>query len=201
MKERPILFSVPMSLAIREGRKTMTRRVVHQDININPDDPNYSVYRCPYGQVGDRLWVKESHYALGHWVMNGVTKNGRQKWKFIRAAGEPVRFLQPPSFRSSRDKYHSGYQYWYKRSSLFMRKGDARTWLERTDTRVERLQDISEDDAISEGTITDEKQLDSCYVQAFSRLWESINGVGSWDENPFVWVVGFKKGMRFNEAK
>jgi len=236
MKERPILFSGEMVRAILEGRKTMTRRVM-KDIptdglvydaseksrrvhgayhgfhpqNSNCASSHSEFFLCPYGEVGDRLWVKEAHYAFGHWEHIGQTKTGKKKWGFVYD-GKQVVFDAPKNWFSSRSKVAPSDPAWYKRNSLFMPKWAARTWLERTETRVDRLQDISQDDVKREGVKTSTGagmiEGETCYhfttnsgymrghrgaVLAFKDLWCSINGKESWDANPFLWVIGFKK--------
>ena len=215
MKERPILFSGEMVRAILDGRKTMTRRVIKDPICTNKviyADAgltwygNYGLRKpCPYGEAGDRLWVKESHYAFGHWEHVGQTKTGKKKWKFVY--NSKLICFKPPQFGflKSMCKDDPSYPQWYKRNSLFMPKWAARIWLERTETRVESLVDISEEDAKAEGIEQDENKLFKCYnpkagwlaigdpVESYKTLWDSINGMVSWYDNPWVWVIEFKK--------
>jgi len=184
VKERPILFSAPMVRAILEGRKTQTRRVVKHVETNEPvtSDPRPYNKPCPYGQPGDRLWVRETWLDLG----DGITPDGDMK---------PCGYL----YRSDHDKNTMKGQW---KPSIFMPRAASRITLEITGIRVERLQHISADDAISEGI---EKQglrwrdyhgdelgwLDPC--QSYRTLWESINGPGSWALNPWVWVIEFRK--------
>lgn len=186
MKERPILFSAPMVRAILEGRKTMTRRVatkikapkawtmpngIDSFWNVNPCWRETPGELCPYGQPGDRLWVRErinrivgtenSYYAAD----GAITPGDSWLWK-----------------RRSLPSIHCPY-------------GLSRITLEITNVRVERLQDISEEDAKNEGClafIKRDKGLHS-YKDDFHHLWQSINGPCSWDANPWVWVVKFKR--------
>lgn len=223
-KEMPILFSTPMVQAILEDRKPMTRRKLpdwasdYSSCNIVMDpelcDPDsdeikpkqyYGLYaefdggewnlKCPYGKPGDLLWVRETHYRYGKWVKNGTTKTGKQKWKFSPAliGGSGFRYQDDPPDTIIRPVNRT--LGWYKRSSLFMPKTAARIWLEVTDVRVERLQDISDKDAFLEGIQThanNGSKDDGTARGCFKSLWESINGDGSWDANPWVWVVRFK---------
>jgi hypothetical protein len=177
MKERPILFSTEMVKAILEGRKTQTRRIVKKQPhgagewarqlaswlfpNVNP----YIKLKCPYGQPGDRLWVRET-------------------------------FLIEHSCHKNFYEYRADYSdtialdvIW--RPSIFMPREACRLMLEVTDVRVERLQDITEEDAIAEGTVRIHRY--KTMVWEYETLWESINGKGSWDKNPWVWVIEFKK--------
>ena len=162
MTERPILFSAPMVRAILDGNKTQTRRVV----KLKPDYmetflrlPN-KVACCPYGQPGGRLWVRETFEDCESALHSCV---------LYRADGGTPGTKWTPS--------------------IHMPRWASRITLEITGVRVERLQDISEEDAISEGTPF------PCggWVGGYQKLWESIHGPGSWDLNPWVWVVEFKR--------
>lgn len=223
MKEHPIIFSTDMVKAILEGRKTMTRRVIKPQpkteglAGVYPDLYNHGpqwafwlpdkrmteprTWKCPYGQVGDRLWVRETHYRWGRWVKNGFTKTGRQKWTF-KAANKDVRYCDnPPGLvlpNSQRDILG-----WFKRPSIFMPRWASRTTLETTELRVERLQEITEADAIAEGIKVIDNTADKIYSQPnyldihrdiFIGLWNKLNakrGYG-WDTNCWCWVIGFK---------
>jgi len=158
--------------------------------------PGYSIsgWRCPGGIPGNRLWVKETHYRWGRWVKNGFTKTGRQRWRFRISGTAPgmrgVRYfdfgVQPPRKRTELG--------WHKRPSIFMPRFASRIILEITNVRVERLQEITRHDAIAEGG--EERNEDGAWLGpevAFCRLWESIYGAGSWEANPWVWVVEFKR--------
>jgi len=198
-KERPILFSAPMVRALLSGAKTQTRRAMKpQPIQGGPlrdgwhwskgawnfpIDERVSSARvlaevCPYGQPGDRLWVKETYIYLTPLGLYGYR------------AG-------PDLFVSPRWK-----------SPLFMPRQASRITLEVTGIRVERLQDISEEDARAEG-IARTASVGPCRAMgwrgfdgapahmrgaaAYRDLWESINGPDSWAANPWVWVVEFKR--------
>jgi len=197
MKERPILFSGEMVRAVLEGRKTQTRRLNGlARINENPDayffsgfdyinDHIYAVFekrgtndieslsvKCPFGIPGDQLWVKETHYFIDN---DSVV---------YRADGECEVARWTPS--------------------IFMPRKASRINLEITDIRVERLKDITEEDARSEGvreSVPDGFDIDKpmrdqpfpVYKHSFSKLWESINGLGSWYMNPWVWVIEFRR--------
>ena len=202
MKERPILFSAPMVRAILEGRKTQTRRVVKPQPPAGHNFAGFTIHstrtsdegkavwgagdalpylraahrvRCPYGQPGDRLWVRETWArddedgALFYRADVGLGGNA-DDWERNRIDGAP--------------RYR-----W--RSPIHMPRWASRITLEITGVRVERLQCISDHDAIAEGA----QQIGDCdgaFVAGYRNLWESINGAGSWDANPFVWVVEFK---------
>ena len=194
MAERPILFSAPMVRAILAGTKTQTRRVVKPqpaergdnggafmeiipsllpsrgglfDVRYALDNPR--AIRCPYGQPGDRLWVRET---FGHFERNENFKPGAEV--FYRADGNCLE-LEP----------------W--RPSIHMPRWASRITLEITGVRVERLQDISEADAYAEGIQHCDLWGDGTPRGFYRVLWEQINGAGSWDASPWVWVVEFKR--------
>lgn len=214
MKERPILFSAPMVRAILDGRKTQTRRTVK--IQHPLDLPNYYatgrtlcelenqpgafmefrhtsqdevgftgspaafLLRCPYGQPRDRLWARETHYL-------------------VRAQGRPDGHVIEIDYKADPEHpIRMCPQKW--RPSIHMPRWASRILLEIVSVRVERVQDISEEDAASEGAPCELGRLEGAilgaqasYRKGFIRLWESINGEGSWDENPWVWVIEFKR--------
>lgn len=185
MKERPILFSGPMVRAIIEGRKTVTRRVVkpQPDFFGSMTDANtpfktlgaglHGQIVCPYGKPGDRLWVRETFAVYGDEKMAAI------------------------HYRADRphDVGRKGVGY---KPSIHMPRWASRLLLEVTAVRVELLQDISADQAMAEGVLSCESELDpdgngySPY-ELFSALWVSINGHDSWHANPWVWVVEFKR--------
>lgn len=157
--------------------------------------------QCPYGKPGDRLWVKEPHYAFGHWEPTGIIypaeirTDENEHWRFVYY-GHNIVFDAPREFMTSRSKADPSGVRWYKRNSLFMPKWAARTWLENAGVRLERLQDISEEDAKAEGVngmFGQSSMSDPAYRCAYRLLWEKINGAGSWEKNPWVWVVEFKR--------
>lgn len=209
MKELPILFSTPMVQALLAGIKTMTRRIVKDtdwitnDNEVEISDNGKMVHFTPKGQgtsmagrvskyeIGDLLWVKESYYAYGKWVKNGLTKKGSQKFKFVDLTADDYLYNDnpPKTIQQGRSEVIG----WYKRPSLFMPKAAARIWLKVTDIKVERLQDITEEDAVKEGVET--LGLYPGYnVSAkgkFEGLWNLINGDESFDANPWVFAYSF----------
>lgn len=240
MKEHPILFSPVMVEAIQEGRKTMTRREIKlvskrsgeiEEIIPNENWPKSNwkqflgrraypttpvayeileMFNCPYGQIGDHLWVKETHFLFGAWKRNGVTSTGKEKWKFHPHVMQQPKYLDNPplNFKTSRDKENPGLPKWYKRNSLFMPKWASRITLEVTAIRAEKVKEISEQDAMAEGVefklpkitsaATGWKHCQSGFYNAknashsFFTLWEKINGEQSLESNPYVWVITFK---------
>lgn len=224
MKERPILFSAPMVRAILAGQKTQTRRVVKPqgahhlfpflDLPGNPTgewawcSSSHVVSRhihCPYGQPGDRLWVKET------WA--DLTETHGARWeRFNDETRRYERGVDPfVWYRADGDLSDKGdgnihYAPW--RPSIFMPRWASRIQLEVVSVRVERLNDISEDDCWAEGIVEVMHLLDNfsqaemakrlglCLEDAkplYAQFWESINGTGSWDANPWVWVVEFRR--------
>ncbi|MCK6650776.1 MAG: hypothetical protein L6Q66_14055, partial [Bacteroidia bacterium] len=146
---RPILFSTPMVQGILDDRKTQTRRELKDQINgiAKP-----GTHICPYGKVGDVLWVRETHYAYGHWTKITTTETGKVEWKFadltIDHGKEYYYETNPPEQVLKRKTGGLGY---YRRPSIFMPKEAARIFLEINNERMERLKDISRGDCMSEG--------------------------------------------------
>lgn len=155
---------------------------------------------CPYGVAGDQLIVKEAAWMWCQRVTNGKTKSDRQKWLYVPMREAPVIYvadhpLQPlTSIASPETGAHWG---WRKKIGRFLPKWASRITLEVTSIRVERLQDISEEDAIAEGVDTTVPHLDRVpAIAEYNRLWNSINGERpgcSWDDSPWLWVISFKK--------
>jgi hypothetical protein len=207
MKERPILFSAPMVRAILEGRKTQTRRVVkHYGISnvrrvsgpcsklgdfdfIFPhedeptEDGNGHIVACPYGKSGDRLWVRETF--------------GERLGRFWYRA-DPM--VDDCVAKSTNMKW---------KPSIFMRRGQSRITLEITGVRVDRLQEISESDAIAEGIAhfylgpahdvrnptkwgIEKPPFAETPNDAYATLWDKINTKRApWASNPWVWCISF----------
>jgi hypothetical protein len=210
-KERPILFNAAMVRAILNGHKTQTRRVMKAQPEPTPDDytgqsghwfpcrlvqsmvhverdlknQNWEMAGtcCPYGDIGDRLWVREAHALLPRTAYRASVGTGT-----IEQVEHPTDGYTAAVFREGFDR--SGAPKW--RPSIHMPRWASRITLEIVSVRVERLQDISNEDAVAEGIGT---PLDIRYaaLDEFKPLWESINGAGSWAANPWVWVVEFKR--------
>lgn len=159
-RSRPILFSGAMVRAILEGQKTQTRRIVHPKTANKP---------CPYGVIGDTLWVRETFCEIDG--------------KIIYRATAPKDFQNPG--------------YW--QPSILMPRKVCRIELKILDNWVEPLNSICEEDAMAEGfrrlekpTLCRRDQVFDSAVEAFKALWEKINGAGSWEKNPMVWVIEFE---------
>lgn len=190
MKERPILFSGPMVRAILDGQKTQTRRIVkpcHMVMDHGEDSAGQCIDAgyipcfplCPYGHRGDRLWVRETWICV-HGVPSAGGTPHHDDFVRYRADGGPG------------EQVITDVRCWHP--SIHMPRVYSRILLEIVSVRVERLNEISGADCIAEGIIEHESPQ---YVfglhEAYRDLWESINGAGSWTENPWVWVVEFKR--------
>lgn len=227
MKERPILFSGPMVRAILEERKTQTRRTMKPqpptgewDVGaltaetIYPtkvdrhgeDQPGPECFGatcesgewclpCPYGAPGDLLWVRETWAALDRCIRQ--RDSAAVNYRASDTIGPHLKW----------------------RPSIFMPRWASRLTLRITDIRVERLQEITGDDAFAEGIqipcsgpgmpllrITGRVSPDRFSSEdpriwkvkdwarfEYAELWEQINGKGSWDANPWVWVITFER--------
>lgn len=197
MKDRPILFSAPMVRALIDGRKTMTRRVVkptimgctvgtysdcqrgvYECVNVGDDgDPiDAQPIACPYGAPGHRLWVRET------WMPNG-----------------PGVIHYRADIQQDMD---SGLRW---RPSIYMPRSASRLTLEITAVRVERVQQITDEDAVREGIVEGlhgfyvpgigEDHPGQCFVgprYAFGNGWDKLHGPGAWDRNEWVWAIEFK---------
>lgn len=219
VKERPILFSGPMIRAILEGRKTHTRRIVkpqppegesitcefYHPLRIDrkgieyPGEMQFGAWsegwdaKYPYGQPGDRLWVRENGWQRPNDISQRLMREGADTWAPYYYDAD----LSPAD--------HEQFKLWRfkRRPSIHMPRWASRITLDIAGVRVERLQDISEADAIAEG-VDQFKDGDVYYppgngdlcvqfpITAYRCLWEYINGPGSWDANPWVWVIEFK---------
>ncbi|MGZ4953603.1 MAG: hypothetical protein ACXV8Q_00705 [Methylobacter sp.] len=224
MNEHPILFGAPMVNAILDGRKTQTRRIMKQqpvfipnkgfevvdkggNKIVYPSKQSICHFRSTYGQQGDRLWVRETYMPDA--PMDGT-------WADVEFYGcknaplslIPTRYQKPEHclFRAT----WNGEDLTGWKPSIHMPRWASRIDLEITGIRVERLQDISEADAIAEGITgphdvgyqaykvpDDSKPRYSNAISAYESLWESINGRESWEANPWVWVIEFKKLDRY----
>jgi hypothetical protein len=214
--ERPILFSTPMVQTILEGRKTMTRRIIKpqpekppatntfvplndflsqlnsqikkglKEIHSKGNGSGFCFPSCPYGKVGDIIYVRETYkHQMGVYTYK-ASPNVFMKTQNMG----PTTTISP----------------W--KPSIYMPKSAARIFLEITDISVERLNDISEVDSINEGieVLFDESLGMNQYrdylneypnynnpINSFFSLWRSINGLESLRDNPWVWVVKFKQ--------
>lgn len=236
MKERPILFSAPMVRALLDGCKTQTRRVIARPLQHpgwteyvyfgpsknNPSCPSMAIecgpdypdgaddkVLCPYGAVGDRLYVRET------WSQPTTLDPGPTAFRADYPACLPGYTNLPPVDQIT----------W--KPSIHMPRALSRIMLEIVSVRVERLNGCSEADAEAEGCerldseredrdwklcptcggtrlhralgpnggVIEDVDCRDCdtYAKRYRHLWESINGAGSWDANPWVWVIEFRR--------
>ena len=187
MKERPILFSAPMVRALLAGTKTQTRRIVKardlewMDVHQGLREPD-NAERCPHGQPGDRLWVQEAWRA-------------ELTWNTTKPSGIPDEAALWYEADDQQRNNGRGTKFKGKlRSSIHMPRAASRITLEITRVRVERLRACNEVDAIAEGApwAACGAPQEGSHKAGFAQLWEQINGDGSWESNPWVWVVEFK---------
>lgn len=180
--EKPIIFSTQMVQAILEGRKTQTRRIINPQPFIDnhvwqypwikmwsPISPDKIFIKylntCPKGKLGDVLWVRETFApALDDYAYKADYSDA---------------VLSEPRNKGL----------W--KSPLFMHKAAARLWLEVTELRIEKLQNITPQDIQAEGLPENWKDNFASPNEWFKTLWQSING--NWDANPWVWVISFKR--------
>ncbi len=215
MKERPVIFNSEMVCAILDGRKTQTRRVI---ANVSPDNciplqkptktkdgiythvmdaPGHGL--CPFGRVGDRMWVRETFAILGNedgcpidWDGNLIKGDEKHAARIYKASC----WQEPGNYGlwsiPDRDTQYEGA--W--RPSIHMPRWASRMTLEITAVRVERLNDISEEDARAEGVAPSQHIItppEALYRVGFLNLWQSIYGEESWSANPWVWVIEFRR--------
>lgn len=200
-KVKPILFNTEMVQALLSGRKTMTRRVVkgvkgnnHISKKATKENPGATTHvldapkfdLCPYGKVGDLLYVRETHQYVSN---EKIDKDGFQ--------------CLPKLIHGFKADYNGNEKDIKWRPSIFMPRYFSRITLEITDIKVERLQDISEEDARAEGieVLTNEPTYKN-YINnkapcgtargSFKSLWCSINGRENMDSNPWCWCISFK---------
>lgn len=225
VKERPIIFSGEMVKAILDGKKTMTRRAVktqprdecteiatsacfgHVEYRSTSEDRQtqsiLAKIKCPYGKIGDRLWVRETHHVIG-----GIADYEIEE---IKQGLQDVKNFVSYKADGYGNPCDGGWT-----TPMFMPRWASRILLEIIDIRVERLQDISEADALKEGIRNYNFEMEDSpdtYVGythlqkddgkstlyktpaiAFERLWDTLNAKKGypWSSNPWVWVVEFK---------
>ncbi|MFW3691214.1 hypothetical protein [Klebsiella pneumoniae] len=217
MKERGMIFNGEMVRALLSGRKTQTRRPIkwkqtrfteigeREDGSKWPwsEDAEHACdfwHPCPFGAVGDRIWVRETWGVVSHafsddglmidWVPDRPATaihempfgNGYYSGYAIYAADGDFTW-------GDDDGYEDGRSCW--KPSIHMPRAASRILLEITDVRVERLRSMSQDDARAEGVIAASGPMEAGL--AFRELWESIYGEEGWKSNPWVWVIEFKR--------
>lgn len=228
MKERGIIFNSEMVRAIIDGRKTQTRRIVKhqrhpsQEIKFCDDgffhwsmigaEKPLSAINYEYGRVGARLWVRETYSLLGNedacpidWndnIVNDKTEAARiYRASCVQKSGDYGLWSIPDEAdwkpHTEEMKFEGSWT-----PSIHMPRWASRITLEITDVRVERLQDISKQDAISEGAPRGHHSIDviskrfgfPCFSRSwFAQIWMDIYGEDNWVANPWVWVIEFKR--------
>lgn len=225
MKERPILFNTAMVRAILDGHKTQTRRPMKPqptDFTSHPDPSGSELWPainkngycacmdCPFGQPGDRLWVKETWADVNSEYGPAIVYRADQSlspWTDWCKKPGPDEGAGPSM---NYEEYPGEYVMWWTdllngapdhgwRPSIHMPRWASRIDLEITDVRVERLRDISEDDAIAEGVeaipiAAVPRQATWDNRQDFAQIWNKIYAAKNlgWDDNPWCWVVEFR---------
>lgn len=183
MKAGPILFNTDMVKATLSGQKTQTRREVNGvgDDNWLKGASNHVVHaidKCPFGQPGDLLYVRET------WQGYRQVSYEYDEWESMDSPKDRHEQPYTPVYRADEKSFP---EKWFP--AIHMPREFSRLTLEITDVRVERLQDISNDDALAEGIGIPFDQRYAA-IDAFRPLWNYI--YGNWDTNPWVWVVEFK---------
>ena len=209
MSEHPILFTGNMIRAILDGHKTQTRRIAklpkkwhrgktsfkgnphgNEEFIIYGDCGTKTMY-CPHGRVGDTLWVRET------WAITSHQETPPPTAEMILYKADGMKFDAGTNW--------SAYGYNIKwKPSIFMPKVACRIFLEITDIRVERVQEISKIDIFAEGTPRPMRGKLNCHaaIQDFWILWDSINAKRApWKDNPYVWVVEFRRKSKGNPGR
>lgn len=206
MKERPIIFSEEMVLAILAGKKTQTRRIIKPQPVYFPKDATSVLWADPhligekafhvmgkggkfigswrgkskYGKPGDFLWVREN-LRLKLYTYREHDGRNELPTMALYEAGGGVPFE------------------WHGKTgreiipSIHMPRSASRITLRITNVRLERLQAITDADALQEGVSRTNTSLSGYAKERFKRLWLNIHGLGSWDSNPWVWVIEFER--------
>jgi hypothetical protein len=212
MRERPILFSAPMARALLDGRKTQTRRIVAADdvpagvTWVERDgvwgpcrdelcrgalDLVATTRRCPYGVPDDRLWVRETWAPADY--LNGSKREEPQQVAY-RSTSTILDHGHMSPEQYPLDTYGIDFDKIKWKPSIFMPRWASRVTLEITDVRVERLQEITEEDARAEGVRPALPLIEDAHRVDFRALWEGINGDRApWSSNPWVWALSFRR--------
>lgn len=207
-KERGMIFNSEMVRAILSGQKTQARRIVKNVTSDNcmtltkPIKTRDGVYThvmdapkhglCPHGNVGDRIWVRETwqgplvDFKHSDDLLRNAEKYEKPENCVYEADGVPA-----PEFYDADDNLRCCW-----RPSIHMPRWASRILLEITNVHVERLNDISEEDAKAEGVSPSTHTItppEAVYRVGFGELWRSIYGDENWEKNPWVWVIEFKR--------
>lgn len=210
---KPILFRTPMVQSILEGRKTQTRRINNlKEVNECPEKWKFevmdkiitcdlkkisgaifningtnmrSIFGCPFGQIGDILWVREEHKIWFERESENICATVHCEFMdgtiiSYYAKKLPLKTLENLAKRKTLGKWQR---------ARFLPKQFARIFLQITNIRIERLQKITSHDAQWEGIIENGEP----FIPRYIDLWNDINGKDSWNQNPWVWVIEFKQ--------
>lgn len=181
-----------MVRAILAGAKTQTRRVVKHSPGMHADRVAWDMGRCPYGRPGDRLWVRENGWERPERTPK-MMRNGADTWAPYYFDADGLYWQEVEDFKLWGFK---------RRPSIHMPRWASRITLEVTAVRVQWLQDISEADSLAEGImrthdgfgLPDGKHFHAADPRrSYLGLWEAINGPGSVEANPLVWVLSFRQ--------
>ncbi|WP_032344618.1 hypothetical protein [Escherichia coli] len=185
VKERGMIFNDEMVRAILGGNKTQTRRIVEEKFYGRAVAAELLAKHCPYGQPGDRIWVRETYRVHGKATdvaTLAYRASVRNSWT-EQTHRVPVEVCNKPVSEK-----------WTP--SIHMPRWASRILLEITDVRVERLHDMSEADAKAEGATPATYKItpsEAVYRVGFGDIWRSIYGQDNWLSNPLVWVIEFKR--------
>ncbi|MLT90651.1 hypothetical protein DRW69_15325 [Salmonella enterica subsp. enterica] len=217
MKERGMIFNSEMVRAILEGRKTQTRRIM----KVQPGTPEFGLRRIiesskanengmyfwsqddacgikarskpflfPYGEVGDRIWVRETWQVIHDHIDESSHVEYRTYAQSIPKEKDRYWHTVYAEHFGDESREDRGFPW---RPAIHMPRWASRITLEITDVRVERLNSISDSDASKEGCCIADMESGDCLSDVFTRLWTSIYGDDSWQANPWVWVIEFKR--------
>lgn len=212
VRERPILFSGPMVRAILDGKKTQTRRVFRLPEGWTHDEDDLErihillregVLKWAHGTTDDRLWVRETwRVARINGASGGVSEFATVQFKegfgiLPYDAGWRERYARLIESEKGWERSATANLWGKWRPSIFMPRWACRILLDVVDVRIERLNDISEADAMAEGAeplLVPPDGGGAPHVEGFRSLWDHINGKRApWSSNPWVWVVTFKR--------
>ncbi|ELY4868778.1 hypothetical protein SM108_004056 [Cronobacter sakazakii] len=218
MKERPIIFNGEMVRAILDGRKTQTRRIMKPQptpctlekgghwwpsnvfktmLHIEEEMQNGKGGwgglvgdACPFGDIGDRIWVRETFQGplIPEDELSGFLGENPDKFESPAYCEYAADGGPRPEYIDADDNTRHGW-----RPAIHMPRWASRILLEITDVRVERLNTISEEDAKAEGAPTECCVIGDKHFLGFRSMWKSIYGDESWQANPWVWVIEFKR--------
>ncbi|WP_034912932.1 hypothetical protein [Erwinia sp. 9145] len=209
MRERGIIFNADMVRAVLDGRKTQTRRMLSprqlkmidaassigecyplESGKHHANSQSYYCEWCPFGAIGDRLWVRETFFPAPLEPQSVPPK--KTKWNIAYRGGAQLEKIAPATYNPT----IYNYERWTP--SIHMPRWASRITLEITGLRVERLNSMTESDALAEGCNGGHGSIPHYIYSAtphehFHYIWQSIYGASSWQANPWVWVIEFRR--------